>query len=42
MTKQEEIALTSNLANAIQERRKQITKFDVESEEDDYDWSDDD
>jgi len=41
MSKQQQITLTSKLASAIAERRKQLTKHDVESEEDDN-WSDDD
>lgn len=40
LSKQDEISLTSKLASAIAQRRKQLTKHDVESEEDD--WSDDD
>jgi len=40
LSKQDEISLTSKLASAIAQRRKQLTKHDVESEEDD--WSEDD
>ena len=40
LSKQEEMSLTSKLATAMAQRRKALTKHDVESEEDD--WSEDD
>ena len=40
LSKQEEMSLTSVLAKAIADRRKQLTKNDAEDEEE-SDWSDD-